>query len=120
MYSFSEKIGYITPSLCFQADVFYPNAIAAVKASDDNLLGEVPMGGGIIASGCRGNQIQRDFPLESRLPVAVPLIQYPSKTSEYFLDQMDLCAVPVLNWEMYIETLKITLKGTGTKFTDKR
>lgn len=121
MHSCSQKIGNITPSLCFQADVFYPNALAAVcAAAGDNVdhVQESPSSGPIPrATGCRGNQIGQDFPLESRLPVAIPLVQYPTMTADLFLDQCDLCATPVLNWEKYMETLKVTL--SKTPFTKK-
>jgi hypothetical protein len=120
MYAYSQKIGNISPSLCFQADVFYPNAIASMRHAsliDGKLEHFQADEESIFATGCRGNQVQRDFPLESRVPVVVPLIQYPSPASDLFIDQVDICAQPVINWENYIEQLKMVIQLT--RFKDK-
>jgi len=94
-YQYEHKIGGLTPSVCLQEDVLYPNAMGALA----DPLAQV---GDQYAVGCRGHQIGRKFPFEPVLPVAIPLVQYPSPTRSIFPEQHDMCARPVLNWEDYI------------------
>jgi len=108
MYSNYQKITDICPSLCFQADVFLPNARAAVQSVSCEVSPDTP---GRYVMGCKGHQVQNDFLLEPLLPVAVPVIQYPAFKLGFSIEERDICAVPVLNWEEYICTLKRTFRG---------
>lgn len=106
---FREKLGFPTSSLSFQADVLYPNALASVtKLYEDQNATIVPdpvVSSGIpsVLTGCKGNRLDNPFPLEPRVPVALPLVQYPTRTdNSEELNEHDACAVPVLNWEKYI------------------
>lgn len=93
-YSYIEKISAITNPVCFQHDVAYPNIITALDR--DGLLRNTD------PTGCKGHQIDNDFPLESKTPMAVPLVMYPTSTSGKRLNEVDMCAYSVLNWEEYI------------------
>jgi hypothetical protein len=101
---YRQKIGSITPALSVQGDVLYPNALASLSRQ---LQGSVPEGelgpGSSAAVGSKGNQFDNEFPYEPRVPVALPMIQYPTNTRGPKREEQDMCALPVLNWENYIK-----------------
>jgi hypothetical protein len=108
-YDYRDRLGNPSSMLGLQADVLYPNALAAVVAQGDSLL---PSPDERNAVGCTGNQLDRKFPFEPRVPVALPLIQYPTPTrNKLVAEEHDACAQPVLNWEKYIQDLHYSIKG---------
>jgi len=83
----------LTSGLSLQSDVLYPNAAASLSA--------LASGETFAAPGCVGNQLDSPFPLESRTPLALPLVMYPG--TRY--GEQDICSLPVLNWEKYIKSI---------------
>ncbi|ODN05217.1 hypothetical protein Ocin01_01468 [Orchesella cincta] len=79
-------------------------AMAAANQTDQN--------DGTLAVGCRGHQIDSEFPLESRTPFALPLVMYTLPVGvkgRRHHHEVDLCALPVLNWEAYIRDVKTSM-----------
>ena len=95
---FRAKIGSLTPVLYLQRDVIFPNAMAGVQVPMEEVRFGTP-----IAPGCVGNQVDNEFPLAPRLPVTLPMIQYPTNTRGPTWQEQDMCALPVLNWETYVK-----------------
>lgn len=100
-YSFIEKISGLTNPVSLQHDVMYANAFAAIIDRNDSCEDDTPL-----ALGCVGHQIDKEFPLESKTQMPLPLVMYPTKTDGNMLDEVDMCAKPVLNWEAYINDVK--------------
>ncbi|CAG7836689.1 unnamed protein product [Allacma fusca] len=96
---YNEKIGCLTPVLSITSDILYPNAVASAMGSGDTEER--------LEVGCKGHQIDEEFPLKSRVPSCVPLVQYPTAVNEEgSWEEQDICALPVLNWENYVYTFK--------------
>ncbi|CAL8082872.1 unnamed protein product [Orchesella dallaii] len=106
-YSYQEKLSQVTNPLCLHNDVIYPSAMAAATqfTADSN-------NSGTLAVGCKGHQIDNEFPLESRTPFALPLVMYPlpiGVKNRRCHHEIDLCSLPVLNWEAYVKDVKTSL-----------
>ena len=97
---YHEKIGSILPPISLQADVLYPNAYASIcNDNDDENVSVCP--------GCKGHQVDEEFPLIPRTPTAIPLVQYREVCDAA---SCDMCRVPVLNWENYIYEFNKSLR----------
>lgn len=100
-YSFIDKISGLTNPVSLQHDVMYANAFAAIIDRNDLCENDTPL-----ALGCVGHGIDKEFPLESKTQMPLPLVMHPTKTDGSKLDVVDMCAKPVLNWEAYINDIK--------------
>jgi len=107
----NDRLLPLTQALSLQADVLFPNAEASVSnpsvAEDGSVVLTQP-------PGCVGNQLDQPFPLESRAPVALPLIMYPTETKG-----RDICSLPVINWETYILKVQQNTKRSTAYLREK-
>lgn len=111
-----DRMCVLTPTLSIQSDVLYPNALASVRDSGSSTFPHPA------APGCVGNQIDNSFPFESRIPVALPFVMYPTKANGTSYNELDICALPVLNWEKYTKRVRSSAAASanyGYFFHDK-